>query len=134
MPDMDLSDVFSDSMLADIFDVTRATETIVNGVSRTTKTQCLDCSGIVTAGDGSELVQTADASRTSNLITIHTMDRLGNGTSIRKADEIHFPAASTGESGADYVVLDVEPYSRYGAGFVTLMCQQRSLFRQGNAT
>jgi len=118
MPALDVSDLLSDPDFMDHFAVVRSVVTVDPVTGRGYEAQTTeDAFGVVTSGDGQNLVREADAARDSGTITVHTTYRLtegsrGDGTD---ADIVQW-------NGHSWTVVRIDDYSRYGAGFVVATC------------
>lgn len=114
MPLLDVSDVLSDPDFADSFTVTRITET-VDGHGRAQSTRrTYPASGVVTSDKGDVLLRTPEGQRVTGSIMIHTPFR------IQAKDEITW-------AGQVYTAANPNDYSRYGSGFVSVICDLKQL-------
>ena|SRR5258706_16462917 len=122
MPLLDVTRGFNDPNFTDTITVTRRSETVGNdGMAVIQEDVSQGITAIVTPGLGTKLQNLADMTRDEGFLTVHTEFRLSNGKPTGKADVVTWDCA-------DYVVLNVKDFSRYGAGFVTAICQLESLF------
>lgn len=118
MPLLDVSDAF-DVDNTDVFQVIRRPETVNDsGESETTDASPVDAQGVICAASPEDLERLDDNDRMQRTISIVTQYRLRgtsrSGAQDWKPDIIVWPKAS----GEKYEVKLVEPYTRYGAGFV----------------
>lgn len=111
MPLLDVSDVVSDPMLADMFSVTRRTD-VVNNKGRTTPTPdetFENLTGVITQQDPADLMRRDDGQMVPRLIFIASRFAFRNVSTGYQPDLITW-------NGTVYTVKQVYPYSRYGQG------------------
>lgn len=121
MPDLDVTELLSDSDFSTTFSVTRTTES-VGGTGRAANAQEVipDISGIVVP-DRRNLIRLPDGSRQASSIEIYTTFQLTAGEGGVSSSPGN--AESTGADivtwkGRNYVVAAIEDWSEYGIGFV----------------
>lgn len=115
MPLLDVSDVLSDPMFADVLTLYRSTETVSGHGRGVLSTVTSTISGVVTSADGDVLARLPEGDRTEGSITVHTVTVLTSGQGSIGPDELDW-------AGQRYIVRIVNDYSRYGAGFVCATC------------
>ena len=76
--------------------------------------------GVVTSDRGDVLVRMAEGSKVTGTIYIHSQFLLSAGAANQDADIVSW-------NGRQYTVIDIAPYSRYGAGFTCARCEPLSL-------
>lgn len=128
MPQLDVSWVLSDPMLADVMKVTRRTD-VVGANGRTTPTPVevfapVTC--VVTQQNPAELMRRDDSQSVPRRIFVaarfpfRAATRSQDGARQYQPDQILWPCGPGGEAVVGstlYTVEEVYPYSRYGAGF-----------------
>jgi hypothetical protein len=120
---LDMSDIVSDPLFADTFDVIRTTiVTGNNGRATPTETPTHNVVGTVTQGAGDELKREAVGERIEGNITIHTTFPLQAGEQGKTADIVVWPAGSQNR----YVVMLTSDYTRLG-GFVAAQCSRTAI-------
>jgi hypothetical protein len=111
MPDLDVSFMTADPMLADTFTVTRRTD-VVNQRGRTTPTTSQvfnNVVGVVTQENPSDLMRLPDGQMVPRKIFVASTFAFRGASTNNQPDVITW-------NGTDYVVTAVLPYSRFGAG------------------
>ena len=110
MPQLDVAFVVSDPMLADCFDVTRNAETI-DSKGRVVKTteSFPGQTGVVTQQDPSDLMRRDDGQLVPRSIFVASMFGFRGAVNGNQPDVITW-------NRTDYLVKQVYPYSRFGAG------------------
>lgn len=121
MPQLDVSWVTADPMLADIFSVTRRLDTIdANGRTTPTPDQVfLAQVGVVTQQDPAELMRRDDMQNVPRNIFIAARFAFRDASTGYQPDQITWPVNADGSpaTGATvYTVKQAYPYSRYGQG------------------
>lgn len=120
MPQLDVSFMVSDPMLADGFTVTRRLNSMgTNGRVTATEDEVFDdLLGVITQQNPSDLIRTEDGQRIPRRIFI--------------ASQFQFIALAPGSqpdwvtwNGTVYTVTECFPYSRYGAGFYEALAEFR---------
>lgn len=115
MPLLDVSDILTDPDFADEITITRTVITVERG--RTKKNQTtIPAVGVVTSDQGDILDRLPDMRRVAGAILVHTAETLIASDDERDADIIEW-------AGKQYTVIDVNDYSRYGAGFTCAKCE-----------
>lgn len=109
MPQLDVSFMTTDPMLADSFDVTRNREVMVNGRATVDPEPFFNVVGVVTQQDPAELMRREDGQFVPRRIFVATMFALQGAVLGYQPDIIHW-------NGSDYHVVEVFPYSRFGQG------------------
>lgn len=110
MPQLDVSFVVNDPMLADTFKVSRYAETIdSHGRSTTTATPLGTKTGVITQQDPADMIRRDDGQMAPRLIFIATKFALRGVVAGYQPDVITW-------NGSDYKVKQVFPYSRFGQG------------------
>lgn len=127
MPQLDVSWVVGDPMLADTFSVIRRTD-VVGSNGRTTPLpveQYLAQIGVVTQQSPADLMRRDESQRVPRRIFIasafafRNASRSADGLTQYQPDQISWPVGPGGEDLPDTTVYTVEqvfPYSRYGQG------------------
>lgn len=117
MPDLDVSEALTDPMLTDSFDVLRRKEV-------------LDTHGRVTTPANSSFpgqYGVLSAASPNDLERLEDSQRMGRNMSLITTFKLQGPAEVSGTEyqpdivvwgGDQFVVKHVDPYSRYGAGFI----------------
>jgi hypothetical protein len=116
MPFLDVSDVILDPDFVDRASYARQAQIVgLNGIATSTPiTQSIF--GVCTSDKGDVLGRNADGSMVGGTILFHTRARLIAGSPAHTADILTW-------AGRRYTVIDVNNYSRYGAGFVCAKCE-----------
>lgn len=121
MPQLDVSFVCSDPMLADTFTVTRRSDAI-STKGRTTPTAGTvypDVPGVVTQEEPADLMRNPDAQFARKRIFIASAFELRAVTTGNQPDLVTW-------NGVAYTVVKVLPYSRYGAGIYESIAESAS--------
>lgn len=128
MPWLDVSDIVVDPELADVFDVIQRPETVDPNTGRSSVGAVTHSNvvGTITMEDPAELMRRDDSDSAPRLIFVASTFRFRSvskeGAQPYKGDVIVWPPA--GEAGsAQYTVVKVYPYSRYGAGITECVAQ-----------
>lgn len=112
MPFLDVTDVVLDPMLADRVTVNRRAESISNsGRASVTPQVFSNVVGVVTMASPNDLQRLPDDQRTGRNISFITKFKLRGTAPGFQPDTIVW-------LGDEFVVKVVEPYTRFGAGFV----------------
>lgn len=115
MPQLDVSSVLFDPMFADQLTCLRQTETVgTDGMNNPTDAR-IPFSGVVTSNAGDVLDVIAEGTRVKGSITVHTVFRLRMSGDGIDADHVLY-------NGVEYIVDNINDYSRYGAGFIAADC------------
>lgn len=111
MPQLDVSFMTSDPMLADCFDVLRRADVVgANGRTTITVTDTFeDCLGVVTQQDPADLMRNDDGQMVPRSILVCSTFAFRGASAGYQPDLIKW-------NGTSYVVTKVYPYSRFGAG------------------
>ena len=118
-PQLDLSDVILDPLFADRFTVLRRAQTIgAGGKAQITTTLFPKVIGSVMPGPNNDLLREADQQHARKTLSIVTKFRVQGPSPGFTADAIQWPVTPAGAVPDLYVVTRVDPYSRFGAGFV----------------
>lgn len=118
MPQLDVSCVLSDPMLADRFYVTRRAEAIGdNGRSSLTLKKTGPYIGVITQGDPAKLVRSDDSQHVPRVISLVSKTKTLHGAIQGYQPDI------ISWAGTDYLVTDCLPYHRFGAGFYETTAQ-----------
>lgn len=117
MPFLDVSDVLLDPDFADTFSVIRSNQVVSSSglASNTGAVTTTGVSGVVTPDRGRAMQRLAEGQHVTDAIKIYTAFRLTTGNGPLEADQIVW-------NGANYVVVSVMDYSRFGAGFICATC------------
>ncbi len=114
MPWLDVSNVLLDPEFCDTVSITRRADVVsANGRSEISGT-VFDAYGVVTIVDPSKLTRFAEGQYIPRAISFITKSRLNSAVTGFQPDQITW-------NGAVYTVNDVQPYTRYGAGFVEVL-------------
>lgn len=112
MPLLDVTDILFDPDLADTFNVLRRTEVVGgNGRSQVTEARSTCIVGVVTMASPDDLKRFPDAQLTGRTIMVCTPFRLRASGDGFQPDQIEY-------DGNLYTVVAIDPYTRFGAGFV----------------
>ncbi|MCX2699253.1 hypothetical protein [Ochrobactrum chromiisoli] len=115
MPLLDVSDILSDPDFADEITITRTIVRVERGRTKKDQTE-IPTVGVVTSDQGDILDRLPDMRRVAGTILVHTTETLVASDGERDADIIEW-------AGKQYTVVDVNDYSRYGAGFTCAKCE-----------
>ncbi|MGI4812806.1 MAG: hypothetical protein ACRYG5_06515 [Janthinobacterium lividum] len=115
MPLLDVSDLLSDPDFADQLFCARQRQSVGEDGIAVNLACMTPFIGVVTADRAKELARLATGSTISGSILVNTVFRLTNGAPGIDADIITW-------NGRRYTVIDVNDYSRYGAGFICASC------------
>jgi hypothetical protein len=121
MPLLDVSDVLIDPDFADTLTVTRVGVVVGDNGRGVPAMQSTLFVGVVTQADGETFERYPDAARVAGSITITTPFALRVAGANYDADIV------TDATGRQFTVVAVADYSRYGAGFVSALCQPRAV-------
>jgi galactose-6-phosphate isomerase len=114
-PLLDVSDVLTDPDFFDQLVCTRKAETVTGqGLSQITPT-VVNFYGVVTSDRGELLERLAAGERAVGSILVVTKTPLVDAGSGQTADVVTW-------NGRDYTVQKINPYSRYGVGFIEAYC------------
>ena len=116
-PFLDLTDVISDPDFCDseIMCTRGASSVNSQGITQLSKTN-FNFVGVVTSARGYDLERLAIGQHVTGSISIITMFRLQDGTIGNTADVVTW-------DGNTYTVTDIQPYKRFGAGWVEAICE-----------
>jgi hypothetical protein len=111
MPQLDVSFMLTDPMLADVFSVNRRSDVIgPNGRTTPTSVQVIpNLMGVITQQDPADLMREPDGQMMPRSIMVCTGFALRGVVTGAQPDIISW-------NGTDYLVKQVYPYSRFGAG------------------
>lgn len=123
MPQLDVSFMTVDPMLSDTFDVTRNREVLVNGRVTLDTESFLDQIGVVTQQDPAELMKREDGQFVPRRIFVASMFQFYGAVEGYQPDIIHW-------NGTEYHVVQVFPYSRFGAGVYEVVAQSQKAMDQ----
>lgn len=118
MPQLDVSFMTADPMLADAFDVVRRREVLVLGRVTVTTQEFLDEVGVVTQESPSDLMKNTDAQFVPRRIFVASMFQFYGAVEGYQPDYILW-------NGSIYEVISVLPYSRFGAGTYEVIAESR---------
>lgn len=114
-PFLDVSDVLLDPEIADSFSVIRRTQvTSVKGRITTADVTTDNVIGVVCMSHPNDLQRLDDNQRMGRHITIITQHRIQGPSPNKQPDYVVW-------NGDTYIVQTVDPYTRYGAGFVQIV-------------
>lgn len=117
MPQVDVSEILTDPDLADLARVTRQWEAIgQDGVSRINTEVFEGVVMVATSQTPADLIRRDDATMMQLQISVVTQFRLRGPSQGFQADQITI-------DGSTYVVKQVMPFSRFGAGFVEAIAE-----------
>lgn len=112
MPDLDVSDVLLDPVLASRFTVNRRTETMAgNGRPVVTLKSIQNVVGIITSASPDDLERLDDHQRMGRNLVVVTKFRLIGPAPGKQPDTIEW-------QGNTFIVKEIDPYSQYGQGFI----------------
>lgn len=122
MPHLDVTEILSCPDLADRFDVRRRTETVNDfGESIKGSEVLRNKIGVITSAGANDLQRLPEDQRMGRIMSLITRFPLRGPAPGFQPDEILW-------TGSTYVVVWVDPYTRYGRGFVqTLICSKDSV-------
>ena len=116
MADQDVSDVLTDPDFTSSFDLVRYTEVAVGkGRSVDSEGHFPGLIGVVLSATARDVIRVPDLTRTAGSIVIYI-----TGFVIEEQDVVTW-------NGADYVVLQVDDMTNFGAGFVRASCKKQSI-------
>ena len=114
MPQLDVSFMMLDEMLSDCFSVQRRVDLLVNGRTTPTIEKVFEGQrGIITQQDPAEIMRTPDAQMNPKLIFVASSFAFRG---VAECEGTNYQPDIIVWSGAEYLVKQVMPYSRYGAG------------------
>lgn len=119
MPDLDVSELFTDPTLAETFTVIRSTKVAGdNGRSVVTPIPFPGVVGCVQPAGGLDLQRLPEGAHLTGAIVIWTTHQLTDGDLSKSlsADDVEW-------NGHRYTVMNVKDFSNFGAGFVNAVCQ-----------
>ena len=112
MPLLDVTEVLNDPDFADVFSVLRRSEAVGNnGRAVITEQQTDGVVGVVTIASPNDLVRFDAGQMTGRGIMIVTTFRLRASAQGVQPDQVIW-------DGATYTVKGIDPYHRFGAGFI----------------
>lgn len=115
MPQLDVSWVVTDPMLADGFSITRRQETVgPDGRPSITPTSFPNLVGVVTQSEPSTLQRDDDSQQVPRAISIVTKFAARGAVVGYQPDIVTW-------NGQDYLVTNCLPYNRFGAGFYEIL-------------
>lgn len=122
MPQLDVTELLLDPDFAERISVTRQTQTVnSNGVNVVTPTVYSNLVAIVEAAQGTENQFLEDLARVKGVIQVHTTTfLLTDGTGTFAPDIVTW-------NSREYLVLVVNDWSKFGAGYTCATCQLKSL-------
>lgn len=124
MPQLDVSWVVTDPMLADSFSVTRRQETVgANGRPTITPTVFPNLVGVVTQSEPTTLQRDDDSQTVPRAISIVTKFAARGATTGYQPDLVTWDSQ-------DYLVTDCIPYRRFGAGFYEILAASENAMDQ----
>lgn len=117
MPDLDVSFLTCDPMLADTFDVKRRTDTVgTNGRTTSTPQTFTGVTGVVTQQDPADLMRRDDGQMVPRLIFVASIFAFRGASTGYQPDQIIW-------NGTTYTVKQVYPYSRFGQGMYEVVAE-----------
>lgn len=137
MPQLDVSFVTQDPMLADVFNVKRRTQTIDSHgrMSATVTSTSLAVVGVVTQQDPVELMKRNDEQHVprrifvASIFAFRNASKSADGATQYQPDIIRWPVNADGSDAVgatDYVVAQVYPYSRFGPGMYETVAESQT--------
>ena len=121
MPFLDVSDVLLDPDFADSCVCHRKAQSVDANGRAVNVTTDFNFLAVITSDRGDILDRIAGAERVNGSITIHTQFLLDDGAGAsRSTDEVTW-------NGRDYVVSNVNDYSRFGKGFIAASADLKPL-------
>lgn len=118
MPSLDLSAAFRPEMLDTFAVIRRPEEVNDHGESEVDDEDPVETVGVVTFASPTQLERLEDEDRMGRVISVVTQYKLRAASREPgqdwKPDQIEWPV----DSGELYEVKDIQPYVRYGSGFV----------------
>lgn len=116
MADLDFSDLLVDPDLSDNFNVLRRAETVgTNGRTTVTETTYSGVVGVLTPSSPQDLKIVPEDQLMERHLTITTKFRLQGPSPGVLPDYVQW-------GGDTFVVIEIEPYTHFGGGFVKAVC------------
>lgn len=125
MPQLDLREALLDPLLIDRFQVVRRAETVNNYGRSTTKNLYFNTFGVVDSASPNDLQRLGDYQFQGGAISVVCQFKL-RGVS-QEARQNYQPDLIQWDS-ATYIVVTVENYSRYGAGWIQAIAVETTPF------
>ena len=121
MPGLDVSEVLTDPLFVEALTIKRQTQAVgSNGRALETPITITPRPyGVVTSEADDRVVVGEDAILRPNMLRVTTKFRLQGPSPGRDADIITW-------NGDDYIVIDIDNFSKWGQGFMTALCQSMS--------
>lgn len=120
-PWLDVSSVILSGDFADAVSIIRREETVSDlGVSSTVKTEFARVIGVVTQAGPNDLARLPEYGNAAGVICFITKFRLRGPA---KDGLLRFQPDIVFWNGNHYVVRTLDPYTRYGAGFMESICE-----------
>jgi hypothetical protein len=121
MAEIDVTELLADPEFIDTFAVIRSSETInAHGRAVQTPRTYRDLFGVVQPASGRQLAQVPEGARSSENIEIWTDFHLQEATDSTAADIVLW-------NHKHYMVMHVDDWSNWGAGFVHVVCTRTEL-------
>lgn len=127
MPMQDVSDVLDDPDFNQIIQVTRTVKSVDDRGEVTQTSTTTDIIAVVAPITANELNRLADAERLSGGCTVYCRYPLFTGQGDYTADVIN-------ANGSQYVVISVDDWEAFGAGFVAAKCGLLNMRDNGSAS
>lgn len=123
-PTLDVTEVILSVEFADVITVLRRAETVNNFGETTVEVQRFsNIIAVVTTPGVNELVRQADGAIVDNTITVITKFRLRSASKTPRTGQSYQPDIVVYQ-GNNYVADHPNDYSRYGAGFIEMVCTE----------
>lgn len=119
MPLMDVTDVIMDIDFLDELQLIRSVQTISQGGMAVNTSKTTTIYGVVTSESGTSLKRESQGEHIEQTILVITPTRLIDGRAI---NGVAYTADIIVWDGSQYTVKNVDPYQRYGRGFVQAKC------------
>ncbi len=122
MADLDVTELLEDPDFADVFTVTRRTDTVNNkGRSVVSTRRYRNVLGVCQPADPSDNVRTDDSQMTNRHLNIVTRFRMHAASDGGHPDQVQMVG-----DPVVYTVKSVKPWTRFGAGFVKVTLESQN--------
>lgn len=119
MAQLDVSEVFDDDVLQDSFAVKRREQVVDNDGYASNNVTDDEGFGVVCMASPNDLLRLPEEQRTTKTLSIVTRYPL-------RATAPDVSPDLVGWQGSFFVVVNVEPYTHFGAGFVQALCSSQN--------
>lgn len=125
MPVLDVSDVVLDPLFVEAVTVTRNSVTVSTTGRNISVASTFNIYGVVNIGTLEKIKRNPEEEHTSNFITIHTKTKLYDVVDGFLPDTVSW-------GGNNFVVIKVNKWNHYGAGFYAVECEMTDLTANPN--